>query len=210
MAAPTTEFRISGLKVARQSHRYSGRTAITADVDVSEPKPPEDVDTPLSFTMEGYTGPPPSALQTRFWAPGWNSVQSLNKFQSEVAGAKTKTGLSEKGGIQSSFVNILIMSAKICPRPKGPTRLGPYRSCQRANSRRSNQMSTAGTSRITFRRTMIINPIFRDSFIFLSVRMRASQSMARWKDSGAIQPRLWVDLLEGLRAMCGRHGQKKF
>ena len=30
---------------------------------------------------------PPSALVPRFWAPGWNSVQALNKFQAEVGGA---------------------------------------------------------------------------------------------------------------------------
>jgi NADH-quinone oxidoreductase subunit G len=36
--------------------------------------------------MEGYEGIPPPSLITRFWAPGWNSVQSLNKFQSEIGG----------------------------------------------------------------------------------------------------------------------------
>jgi NADH-quinone oxidoreductase subunit G len=36
--------------------------------------------------MEGYPGQPPAALIPRFWAPGWNSVQALNKFQSEVGG----------------------------------------------------------------------------------------------------------------------------
>jgi NADH-quinone oxidoreductase subunit G len=36
--------------------------------------------------MEGFKGQPPSALLTHYWAPGWNSVQSLNKFQEEVGG----------------------------------------------------------------------------------------------------------------------------
>jgi NADH-quinone oxidoreductase subunit G len=36
--------------------------------------------------MEGYKGQPPSALILRYWSPGWNSVQSLNKFQEEVGG----------------------------------------------------------------------------------------------------------------------------
>ncbi len=36
--------------------------------------------------MEGYEGIPPSPLISRYWAPGWNSVQALNKFQSEVGG----------------------------------------------------------------------------------------------------------------------------
>jgi NADH-quinone oxidoreductase subunit G len=84
--APPSGFRISGMKIPRQSHRYSGRTAIFADISMHEPKPPEDADSPLSFSMEGYEGIPPSSLITRFWAPGWNSVQSLNKFQSEIGG----------------------------------------------------------------------------------------------------------------------------
>ena len=36
--------------------------------------------------MEGYQGQPPAPLIPRFWAPGWNSVQALNKFQEEVGG----------------------------------------------------------------------------------------------------------------------------
>ena len=84
---PTAAFRVNGEKVPRQSPRASGRTAVQADVRVHEPKPPGDPDSPLAFSMEGYPQQPPSPLITRFWAPGWNSVQSLNKFQSEVGGA---------------------------------------------------------------------------------------------------------------------------
>jgi NADH-quinone oxidoreductase subunit G len=36
--------------------------------------------------MEGYEGIPPSTLISRFWYPGWNSVQAVNKFQSEIGG----------------------------------------------------------------------------------------------------------------------------
>jgi NADH-quinone oxidoreductase subunit G len=36
--------------------------------------------------MEGYEGVPPSSLITHYWSPGWNSVQALNKFQTEVGG----------------------------------------------------------------------------------------------------------------------------
>ena len=57
-----------------------------ANINVSEPKPPQDPDSPLSFTMEGSRLQPPSALITQFWAPGWNSIQSLNKFQQEIDG----------------------------------------------------------------------------------------------------------------------------
>ncbi|MCL5024061.1 MAG: NADH-quinone oxidoreductase subunit NuoG [Nitrospirae bacterium] len=84
--APPAGFRIAGQKIPRQPHRYSGRTAMHAQIDVHEPKPPDDADTPLAYSMEGFEGIPPSALVPRFWAPGWNSVQSVNKFQEEVGG----------------------------------------------------------------------------------------------------------------------------
>ena len=84
--APPAGFRIAGMKIPRKPHRYSGRTAMFADKTVFEPKPPKDPDSPLAFTMEGYPGQPPSALIPRFWAPGWNSPQAMNKFQTEVGG----------------------------------------------------------------------------------------------------------------------------
>jgi NADH-quinone oxidoreductase subunit G len=84
--APQPGFRIAGQKIPREPHRYSGRTAMFANVNVSEQKPPEDIDSPLSFTMEGYKGIPPATLTPFFWAPGWNSVQSVNKYQVEVGG----------------------------------------------------------------------------------------------------------------------------
>ena len=85
-AAPPATFRTAGLRVARAPHRYSGRTAMTADRTVHEPKPPVDADSALSFTMEGFQGQPPPALVPRFWAPGWNSVQSVNFYQREIGG----------------------------------------------------------------------------------------------------------------------------
>jgi len=84
--APSASFRVQGLKIPRQPHRYSGRTAMLANISVHEPKPPDDVDSPLAFSMEGYEGEPPAPLVPRFWAPGWNSVQALTKFQEEVGG----------------------------------------------------------------------------------------------------------------------------
>jgi NADH-quinone oxidoreductase subunit G len=84
--APSADFTVQGLKIPRQPHRYSGRTAMQANENVHEPKPPEDRDSPLAFSMEGYEGQPPAPLISRFWRPGWNSVQSLNKFQQEVSG----------------------------------------------------------------------------------------------------------------------------
>jgi NADH-quinone oxidoreductase subunit G len=85
-AAPPATFRADCEKIPRQPHRYSGRTAMHADIMVHEPKPPDDPDSPLSFSMEGYPGQPPAALIPFFWAPGWNSIQSVNKFQSEIPG----------------------------------------------------------------------------------------------------------------------------
>ncbi len=79
-------FRISGQKIARQPRGYSGRTAMSADIGVAERQPPVDDDSPLSFSMEGFQGEPPPPLIPRYWAPGWNSVQALNKFQEEVGG----------------------------------------------------------------------------------------------------------------------------
>jgi NADH-quinone oxidoreductase subunit G len=85
-AAPGAAFREAGQKIPREPHRYSGRTAMYADVNVHETQVPADPDSPLAYSMEGYPGEPPPALIPRFWAPGWNSVQSVNKFQSEIAG----------------------------------------------------------------------------------------------------------------------------
>jgi NADH-quinone oxidoreductase subunit G len=85
-AAPQAASRVAGMKIAREHQRSSGRTAVNAAATVHEPPPPHDADAPFTFSMEGYGGRPPSALIPRFWAPGWNSVQSVNKFQAEVGG----------------------------------------------------------------------------------------------------------------------------
>jgi NADH-quinone oxidoreductase subunit G len=87
-AAPSAGYRIAGMRMTRELHRYSGRTAMHADMDISEPKPPEDIDSPISFTMEGHQvarGQPAPLLPT-FWAPRWNSIQSVKKFQAEING----------------------------------------------------------------------------------------------------------------------------
>jgi NADH-quinone oxidoreductase subunit G len=85
-AAPFSGLRLAGQKVPREPHRHSGRTAMHANINVSEPKPPDDPDSPLSFSMEGYPDQPPSALIPFFWSPGWNSIQATNFYQKEVAG----------------------------------------------------------------------------------------------------------------------------
>lgn len=89
-AAPGASFRMGGLKVAREPHRYSGRTAMRANLSVHEPRQPQDGDTALAFSMEGHNGIQignrPAALTPFAWAPGWNSPQAWNKFQDEVGG----------------------------------------------------------------------------------------------------------------------------
>ncbi|TXK44130.1 NADH-quinone oxidoreductase subunit NuoG [Pontibacter qinzhouensis] len=84
--APPADFRMAGQKIPRAPHRFSGRTAMLANINVSEPKPPEDPDNPMTYTMEGYRGQPPSSMIPFFWAPGWNSAQATNKYQQEVGG----------------------------------------------------------------------------------------------------------------------------
>ena len=84
--APPVDFRIGSQKIPREPHRYSGRTAMNANVDVHEPQTPVDPDNPMSYSMEGFFGEPPSSDIPFFWSPGWNSVQSMNKYQIEVGG----------------------------------------------------------------------------------------------------------------------------
>ncbi|WP_313026020.1 NADH-quinone oxidoreductase subunit NuoG [Pseudomonas lopnurensis] len=86
-AAPKADFRIKGLKLAREPHRYSGRTAMRANIAVSEPRQPQDNDSAFAYSMEGYAGSAENRQQIPFaWSPGWNSPQAWNKFQDEVGG----------------------------------------------------------------------------------------------------------------------------
>lgn len=85
--APDESYRVVDQKIPRSPHRFSGRTAISANHTLHEPKPPDDPDSPFSFSMEGYLeNPPSSSLIPFFWSPGWNSVQSTTKYQQEVGG----------------------------------------------------------------------------------------------------------------------------
>ena len=57
-----------------------------AHIDVNEPAPPTDEDAPWPSPWKAMTGRRRRRLISRYWAPGWNSVQALNKFQSEIGG----------------------------------------------------------------------------------------------------------------------------
>lgn len=87
-AAPGSDLRIAGARIAREPRRYSGRTAMRANLSVHEPRQPQDQDSAMSFSMEGISGPANDSQLIPFaWAPGWNSPQAWNKFQDEVGGS---------------------------------------------------------------------------------------------------------------------------
>ena len=86
--APGADFRVrANAKIPRQPHRYSGRTAMRAHINIHEPKAAVDEETPLAYSMEGQNvGDQPGAVVPYVWTPGWNSNQSVFKFQQEVGG----------------------------------------------------------------------------------------------------------------------------
>lgn len=87
-AAPSQSFRKFGMRFPRSPHRYSGRTALYANVDVRERRPEPDADSPLAYSMEGYSGvQQPPATMAYAWSPGWDSNQAaITRFQDEVGG----------------------------------------------------------------------------------------------------------------------------
>ena len=74
------DFRMMNEKIARQPLRYSGRTSIHSKIAVTEKGIEPDIDSPLSFSMEGSQTPPRPSLIPFYWSPGWNSVQAVNKY----------------------------------------------------------------------------------------------------------------------------------
>ena len=77
---------VAGMKVPRQSHRYSGRTAMKANVNVHEPKQAVDDESVMAFSMEGMPALKDSNILATTWAPRWNSNQAISKFQEEING----------------------------------------------------------------------------------------------------------------------------
>ena len=87
-AAPDADYRITGLKIAREPRRYSGRTAMRAPISVHEPMQPKDLDTGLTFSMEGYSGQQAAGSMIPFASSaGWNSPQAWNKYQDKIGGS---------------------------------------------------------------------------------------------------------------------------
>jgi NADH-quinone oxidoreductase subunit G len=84
---PSADFRMLNTKIPRQIIRFSGRTAMNANIAVSETGLPKDPDSPLKFSMEGQQENPPSSLVPFYWTPGWNSVQAMYNYVDEPDGS---------------------------------------------------------------------------------------------------------------------------
>ncbi|XRX42494.1 MAG: NADH-quinone oxidoreductase subunit NuoG [Buchnera aphidicola (Eriosoma harunire)] len=79
-SAPDSSFRISGQKIARSPHRFSGRTSFFSSISVHEPSQPKDIHTMFSFSMEGSAQLHKSSGLIPFaWFPGLNSSQLYHR-----------------------------------------------------------------------------------------------------------------------------------
>ena len=85
--APNADYRLQDMKIPRQTPRFSGRTSMQANINVSEPKPPQDENSALAFSMEGSKSIPPAELTSFYWSPGWNSMQASNKYLKDLNNA---------------------------------------------------------------------------------------------------------------------------
>lgn len=77
------DFKVLGRGIPRQTSESSGRTAINANVTMHERQPPTDLDSPLTYSMEGSRNKTPLPLISSYWEPRWNSVQA--SFKEELA-----------------------------------------------------------------------------------------------------------------------------
>jgi NADH-quinone oxidoreductase subunit G len=85
--APNPQYRINGKKIPRQTPRFSGRTSMLANITLHEPKPAEDVNSPLAFSMEGTSLNEDATLTSFYLKPGWHSVQASYKIFNELDNA---------------------------------------------------------------------------------------------------------------------------
>lgn len=82
--APNSTFRVHGQKIARSPNRYSGRTATFAHINVHEKRQPQDNNSMFAYSMEGSNVLKNNDYIPFVWYPGWNSVQSLNKYKNII------------------------------------------------------------------------------------------------------------------------------
>ncbi|MEW6983359.1 NADH-quinone oxidoreductase subunit NuoG [Colwelliaceae bacterium 6471] len=96
---------LSARNVARQTHRTSGRTAQTANISVHELKAMQSKNgsklNNFSFSMEGV-GVNQAKDMPFTWAPGWNSNQSINQYQTQVGQALSNKGCNAHLAILNS------------------------------------------------------------------------------------------------------------
>jgi len=93
---PGADFTFAGQRAPRQHHRYSGRTAMRANINVHEPKQEQDEDGIMSFSMEGVPPVKDASVFNSPWAPGWNSNQAIFKFQEHTGGALRQASHGER------------------------------------------------------------------------------------------------------------------
>src|SRR5690606_13428026 len=101
-STPGADWTVTGMKVPRQQHRDSGRTALRAHINVLEPKEERDEEGSMAYSRGGVPAQKDATVFNTAWAPGWNSNQSVFKFQEEVGGkllqANHGTRLLKQGG----------------------------------------------------------------------------------------------------------------
>jgi NADH-quinone oxidoreductase subunit G len=114
--APGAAFRLGGRKIPRRGSGFSGRTSIDAARQVAESPLPDDPDSPLSYSLEGADRGIPPALNSRYSAPGWNSVQAVTRYQVEAGGALSG-GESGRRLIEPSPVSSAAPSGIVLPAP---------------------------------------------------------------------------------------------
>ena len=93
---PGENYNFAGLKIPRQHHRYSGRTSMRADKNVHEPKQEQDEDGVMVYSMEGVPAIKDASVLNSPWAPGWNSNQSIFKFQENAGGALKQSSQGQR------------------------------------------------------------------------------------------------------------------
>ncbi|XPE50901.1 hypothetical protein ACNKHX_14270 [Shigella flexneri] len=74
-------------ELAREPHRYSGRTAMRANVSVHEPRQPPDIDAMFTFSMEGDDQPSCAPFASAIClGAGLELPPASNEYQDEVGG----------------------------------------------------------------------------------------------------------------------------
>jgi len=101
-------------KLARQSFRASGRTAINANVDVKEYPPATDPLSNLQYSMEGvapfrqHNTDSKTASGAYIWQPKWNSGQAINKKLDNECGSALSCSIFPGPALETSSDNCVV------------------------------------------------------------------------------------------------------